>query len=40
MPAEDNIQTVLKKLKNIFKFKLFIFTYRPWPVISNLESME
>jgi len=38
MPAEDNIQTVLKKLKNIFKFKLFIFTYRPWPVISNLES--
>jgi len=31
MPVEEGASNNLEKLRNIFKFKIFIFTYRPWP---------
>jgi len=31
MPPVDSAPLIIKKLKNIFHFKIYIFTYRPWP---------
>jgi uncharacterized HAD superfamily protein len=40
MPVNDNVSEVLNKLKNSFNYKIYIFTYRDWPIINNLESSE
>lgn len=37
MPLEDNTPYNLKKLSNIFKFKIHIFTHRPWPIVEKAE---
>lgn len=31
MPLEDDSPKSMKKLRNIFNFKILIFTHRPWP---------
>jgi hypothetical protein len=31
MKAMDNASDMLKRLKNMFGFKIYIFTWRPWP---------
>ncbi|MEW5815103.1 MAG: hypothetical protein AB1798_06865 [Spirochaetota bacterium] len=40
MPVEDTTPDNLKKLRNIFKFKLFIFTHRPWPNLLAIEKKD
>jgi len=36
MPVEEGASGNLEKLRNAFKFKIFIFTYRPWPDIEKM----
>lgn len=36
MPVEEGASDNLEKLRNAFKFKIFIFTYRPWPDIEKM----
>jgi uncharacterized HAD superfamily protein len=31
MPVINEIPKIIKKLRNIFNLKIYIFTYRPWP---------
>jgi len=31
MPIIEDAATVIRKLQNIFRLKIYIFTYRPWP---------
>ena len=31
MPAEEQARDMLGRLKNVFRFRIFIFTHRPWP---------
>ena len=40
MPVEDTTPDNLKKLRNIFKFKLFIFTHRPWPNVVAIDKKD
>jgi uncharacterized HAD superfamily protein len=40
MPIENTTSSNLKKLRNIFKFKLFIFTHRPWPNVTTIDKNE
>lgn len=40
MPVEDTTPDNLKKLRNIFKFKLFIFTHRPWPNVVVIDKKD
>jgi uncharacterized HAD superfamily protein len=38
MPIEDNTPENIKKLNNVFKFKIMIFTHRPWPNVKVLDN--
>lgn len=40
MPVLQDVNDVLRKLKNQFNFKLYIFSHRPWPNITNLDRKE
>jgi uncharacterized HAD superfamily protein len=40
MPLLQDVSEVLRKIKNQFNFKLYIFSHRPWPNITNLEENE
>lgn len=40
MPVEETSQTNMRKLCNIFKLKVYIFTYRGWPDIGLLSKSE
>lgn len=31
LPVEDNASDTIRSLRNALRFKIFIFTYRPWP---------
>lgn len=35
MPAEEGAAYNLERIRNVFKLKVFIFTYRPWPTVKN-----
>jgi len=40
MPLEDDSSKNMKKLRNIFKLKVFIFTYRGWPDVKQFSNEE
>jgi len=40
MPIEEGAAYNLERIRNVFKLKVFIFTYRPWPTIEKLSSNE
>jgi len=39
MPAEKNAGDRVRALRNIFKFKIYIFTYRPWPDVPDTQEL-
>lgn len=40
MPAEPDAVDTLDRVRNIFKFKVFLFTYRPWPNVEKMSEEE
>lgn len=40
MPIEDETPYNIKKLHNVFKFRIHIFTHRPWPRIEAVDKKE
>jgi uncharacterized HAD superfamily protein len=40
MPSVENVAKPIKKLRNIFKFKIYIFTFRDWPQVFDHEEKE
>lgn len=40
MPAAEEIKKNLDRLRNMFKFKVMIFTYRPWPKTERLDTAQ
>jgi len=39
MPVIENAAEKIRNLRNIYKFKIFIFTYRPWPDIEGKQEL-
>ncbi len=40
MPVEQGAAYNLERIRNVFKLKVFIFTYRPWPTVEKLNQNE
>jgi uncharacterized HAD superfamily protein len=40
MPVIENAAEIIRSLKNIFKYNIFIFTYRPWPDVPDSEGKQ
>jgi uncharacterized HAD superfamily protein len=40
MPPIENVAKPIKKLRNIFKFKIYIFTFRDWPQLFDYAEKE
>ena len=40
MPIEPDAVDTLERVRNIFKFKVFLFTYRPWPNVEKMTEEE
>lgn len=40
MPTVPDAADTLERIRNIFKFKVFMFTYRPWPNVEKMNEEE